>query len=159
MKISMDKGNKYACGTSDSNNSSCLVPTVGRLVGDTQHNFDKNAPTSIGTCTKPSASALKSYLLTLHSTHILPDIESSSPSVARSLLPTMRKLKWSLQRDRLAREFKNSGRAVGLRKWLEEGEEKGIRRRVFVEGETVRLAVCPDVTKRVWFFERLGKKD
>jgi len=71
----------------------------------------------------------------------------------------MRKLKWSLQRDRLAKEFKNSGRAVGLRNWLEEGEEKGIRRRVFVEGETVRLAVCPDVTKRVWFFERLGKKD
>jgi hypothetical protein len=70
----------------------------------------------------------------------------------------MRKLKWSLQRDKIAREFKNSGRAVGLRNWLEEGEGKGIRRRVFVEGETVRLAVCPDVTKRVWFFERLGKK-
>lgn len=73
----------------------------------------------------------------------------------------MRKLKWSLQRDSLAREFKNCGRAVGLRKWLEgavgeEGEKKRIRRKVFVEGETVRLAVCPDVKKRVWFFERLS---
>lgn len=107
-----------------------------------------------------SASPFRTYLLSLHSTHILPDIEGSSPSIARSLLPTMRRLKWSLQRDHLAREFKKSGKAVGLGKWLDEGEgeETSLRKRVFVDGEKFRLAVCPDMKKRVGFFEKLSGK-
>src|ERR1700733_7977951 len=42
-------------------------------------------------------------LQTLHQSHILPDVESSSLAISRSLLPVMRKLKWSLQKDRLAK--------------------------------------------------------
>ena len=72
----------------------------------------------------------------------------------------MRRLKWCLQRDHLAREFKKSGKAVGLGKWLDdgEGEETSFRKRVFVDGEKVRLAVCPDMKKRVGFFEKLAGK-
>jgi hypothetical protein len=84
----------------------------------------------------------------------------------------MRKLKWCLQKDRLAREFKRCGKAAGdgLGIWLSEGEgevslndvesdmeEKRMRKRVFVDGEKVRLALCPDVKKRVGFFEKLGR--
>ena len=117
----------------------------------------------------------KLYLLSLYSTRILPDIEISSTSVARSLLPTMRKLKWCLQKDRLAREFKRCGKAAGdgLGIWLsEEGEgeitfentgrdveNKRMRKRIFVDGEKVRLALCPDVKKRVGFFEKLGRSE
>jgi len=42
-------------------------------------------------------------LKTLYKTHVLPDIESSSPFISRSLLPVVRRLKWSIQRDRLSR--------------------------------------------------------
>lgn len=115
----------------------------------------------------------KLYLLSLHSTRILPDIEVSSTSVARSLLPTVRKLKWCLQKDTLAREFKRCGKAAGdgLGIWLsEEGEvtledaerdveRKRMRKRMFVDGEKVRLALCPDVKKRVGFFEKLGRSE
>lgn len=113
----------------------------------------------------------KLYLLSLHSTHILPDVEISSTSVARSLLPIMRKLKWCLQRDRLAREFKRCGKAAGaeLGIWLSEGEgemifddyaeEKRMRKRIFGDGEKVRFALCPDVKKMVGFFEKLGHGD
>jgi len=115
----------------------------------------------------------KLYLLSLYSTHVLPDIEVSSPGVARSLLPIMRKLKWCLQKDRLAREFKRCGKAVavGLGIWLSEGEgkmifdddvekeveKKRMRKRIFGDGEKVRLALCPDVKQRVSFFEKLGR--
>ncbi|KDQ15685.1 hypothetical protein BOTBODRAFT_31568 [Botryobasidium botryosum FD-172 SS1] len=44
-------------------------------------------------------------LHTLHSSRVLPDVESSSPFVSRSLLPVMHKLKWSLRRDELARKM------------------------------------------------------
>lgn len=42
-------------------------------------------------------------LKALYKTHVLPDIESSSPFISRSLLPVVRRLKWSIQRDRLSR--------------------------------------------------------
>jgi hypothetical protein len=51
-------------------------------------------------------------LKTLHKSHILPDVESFSPAVSRTLLPVMRRLKWSLQRDRLARTMR--GGTVGF---------------------------------------------
>jgi len=42
-------------------------------------------------------------LKVLYKTQVLPDVESSSPLISRSLLPTVRRLKWSIQRDRLSR--------------------------------------------------------
>lgn len=66
----------------------------------------------------------------------------------------MRKLKWSLQRDRLAKVFKESGMRLGISAWLELGQGSG--RRVVRETEKVRLAVCPDIRKTRGFFEGLG---
>ena len=94
-------------------------------------------------------------LQVLCSTHVFPDVESSSLNVARSLLPTMRKLKWCLQRDRLAKVFKVSGVSVGIGAWLDRGDSKG--RKVVQEGEKVRLAVCPNIRTKVGFYERLGR--
>lgn len=91
----------------------------------------------------------------LCSTHVFPDEESSSLNVARSLLPTMRKLKWCLQRDRLAKVFKVSGVPVGIGAWLDRRDSEG--RKVVKEGEKVRLAVCPNIKTKVRFYERLGK--
>jgi len=42
-------------------------------------------------------------LKTLYRTHVLPDVESSSPLISRSLLPVLRRLKWSFQRDNISR--------------------------------------------------------
>jgi len=78
----------------------------------------------------------------------------------------MRQLKWCLQRDRLAKVFKTSGIPVGVGRWLDDeggslnpGKDKqSMRRKVLVESEKVRLAVCPDVKKRVGFYEQLGGK-
>jgi len=91
----------------------------------------------------------------LCSTHIFPDVESSSLNVARSLLPTMRKLKWCLQRDRLAKVFKVSGVSVGIGAWLDRRDSEG--RKVLHEDEKLRLAVCPNIKTKVGFYERLGK--
>jgi len=91
----------------------------------------------------------------LCSTHVFPDVESSSLNVSRSLLPTMRKLKWCLQRDRLAKVFKVSGVPVGIGAWLDRRDSQG--RKVVQEGEKVRLAVCPNIRTKVGFYERLGK--
>lgn len=67
----------------------------------------------------------------------------------------MRKLKWSLQRDRLAKVFKLSGVPIGIGAWLDKGDSQG--RKVVQDGEKVRLAVCPDIRTKVGFYERLGK--
>jgi hypothetical protein len=91
----------------------------------------------------------------LCSTHVFPDVESSSLNVARSLLPVMRKLKWCLQRDRLAKVFKVSGVSIGIGAWLDKGNSEG--RKVVNEGEKVRLAVCPNIRTKVGFYERLSK--
>jgi len=94
-------------------------------------------------------------LQTLCSSHVFPDVESSSLNVARSLLPIMRKLKWCLQRDRLAKVFKVSGVSVGIGAWLDKGDSQG--RKVVQEGEKVRLALCPGIRTKIGFYERLGK--
>lgn len=96
-----------------------------------------------------------SSLKSLYTCHVLPDVESSSLNVARSLLPVVRKLKWSIQKDKLARVFKNSGMHVGVGAWLEGSD--GAARKVLPEDEKVRLAVCPDIRKALGFFERLGR--
>jgi len=140
-------------------------------ISDSSLVFDPKQPPQNSSKVKATFNA-KLYLLSLCSTHVLPDIEVSFPGVARSLLPTMRKLKWCLQKDRLAREFKRCGKAVavGLGIWLSEGEgeifdgdvekeieRKRMRKRIFGDGEKVRLALCPDVKQRVGFFEKLGR--
>lgn len=94
-------------------------------------------------------------LQVLCSTHVLPDVESSSLNIARSLLPIMRSLKWCLQRDRLAKVFKLSGVSLGIDAWLDRRDSEG--RRVVEESERVRLAVCPNIKSKVKFYEKLGK--
>lgn len=97
------------------------------------------------------ASAYKS----LHTTLILPDVESSSTKFSRTLLPVVRRLKWCIQRDQLARNFKtvpyaNAHDRVAFCTWL---EERG--RGIVQDGERIRLAVCPDLKRRVRFYETL----
>ncbi|KAJ7293004.1 hypothetical protein C8J57DRAFT_1267849 [Mycena rebaudengoi] len=89
----------------------------------------------------------------LHQSQVYPDIESSSLSVSRSLLPVMRKLKWSLQRDKLAKMVRDGSGLLGFGKWIE-----GKGRHVIPEGERVRLAICPDIRKIVGFYENLTLK-
>ena len=102
-------------------------------------------------------------LETLHQSHVLPDIESSSLSISRSLLPVMRQLKWSIQRDKLAQLVreglsgavgrKNTDGAQGsIAAWF---ESRG--RGIVQDGERVRLALCPSVRKMVHFYEQLGR--
>ena len=101
----------------------------------------------------PPTNTASNSLQRLCSTHVFPDVESSSLNiVSRSLLPTMRKLKWSLQCDKLAKVFKMSGASVSICEWLEKGDSQG--RKVLQEGEKVRLAVCPNIRSKVGFYER-----
>ncbi len=90
----------------------------------------------------------------LHYSHVLPDIESSSPNISRRLLPIVHKLKWSLQRANIARLLNAQIDLVstrGLGEWLEESG-----RCLLSEHERVRLALCPDINKMVRFYEGLG---
>ncbi|KAJ7754951.1 hypothetical protein DFH07DRAFT_868476 [Mycena maculata] len=89
----------------------------------------------------------------LHQSQVYPDVESSSLSISRSLLPVMRKLKWSLQRDKLAKMVRDGSGIFGVGKWLE-----GNGRHIVHEGERVRLAICPDIRKIVGFYEGLTTK-
>lgn len=103
-------------------------------------------------------------LTSLHVSHVLPDIESSSPAVSRILLPVMRKLKWSIQRDKLAKMVREgacitavvnaSGKpdVDAFGRWLE-SKGKGL---VKEDSERVILAICPDVKNIVRQYEALG---
>lgn len=70
----------------------------------------------------------------------------------------MRKLKWSLRRDQLAKLVRDgtvcgvggTGVYIGFGKWL---ENKG--RGIVQDGERVRLAICPGVRNIVDLYERL----
>ncbi|KAG7099647.1 hypothetical protein E1B28_001473 [Marasmius oreades] len=85
--------------------------------------------------------------------HVLPDVEFSSTQISRLLLPVMHKLKWSFQRDRLARVIREKGQVSGeVAKWINE-KGKGILQ----EGERVRLALCPDMRRKVGIFESLRR--
>ncbi|KAF5388589.1 hypothetical protein D9757_004689 [Collybiopsis confluens] len=102
------------------------------------------------------------FLKTLHQAHVLPDEESSSIHISRSLLPVMRKLKWSIQRDNLSKKIRTgtvysiSGSSIGplevFGRWLE-SRAKAV---VYDRDERVRLAICPDIRLKVGFYERLG---
>ncbi|KAJ3880801.1 hypothetical protein F5879DRAFT_1013656 [Lentinula edodes] len=104
------------------------------------------------------------FLKTLHQAHVLPDEESSCLRVSRSLLPVMRKLKWSIQKDNLSKKIRDGtvhsipGRLSNSSLdsleafcgWL---ENRG--RGIVHDNERVRLAICPDVQKKVMFYEGL----
>ncbi|KAF8727668.1 hypothetical protein AX14_007140 [Amanita brunnescens Koide BX004] len=87
----------------------------------------------------------------LHFSHVLPDVESSSLNMSRTLLPIVHKLKWSLQRANLARLLNARVPAASIGEWLE-GKGRGL----LSEHERVRLAICPDINKMVRFYESLG---
>lgn len=100
-------------------------------------------------------------LQALRGSHVFPDVESSSFTIARSLLPIMRQLKWCIRRDDLAkmvRDSKQSSRDEGgsnsasAARWIES------RSTLLVgESERVRLAICPGVKKIVEFYEHLAR--
>ncbi|EIM92194.1 uncharacterized protein STEHIDRAFT_47225 [Stereum hirsutum FP-91666 SS1] len=104
--------------------------------------------------TSPGPNILKS----LHITHIYPDVESSSPSVSRSLLPVMRQLKWSLKRDTLARIVRSQsgvhgdgpGKELGslgaVGKWIESRSGTILAG----ESERIRLAIPGPFRSRLW---------
>ncbi|EPQ60357.1 hypothetical protein GLOTRDRAFT_135065 [Gloeophyllum trabeum ATCC 11539] len=102
------------------------------------------------------SAAQKKALDVLRDAGVLPDAESSSMHVSRSLIPVMHQLKWSIQRDRLAKVVRDKGLIAkgpgGPAAWL---EAKG--RTLVKEGERVRLALCPGVRKIVKFYEELGR--
>ena len=102
-------------------------------------------------------------LETLHQSHVLPDIESSSLSISRSLLPVMRQLKWSIQRDKLA-QLVREGLSGTVGRKNTDGAQRSIAawfesrgRGIVQDGERVRLALCPSVRKMVHFYEQLGR--
>jgi hypothetical protein len=68
------------------------------------------------------------------------------------LLPVVRKLKWSLQRDRLAKIYREKEmNNAGPKGWFE-----GNAQSIYPEGERVRLAICPGVRSFVRFYEGLA---
>ncbi|KAJ3511005.1 hypothetical protein NMY22_g15794 [Coprinellus aureogranulatus] len=104
--------------------------------------------------TSPSKPSGTNPLNLLFSAHIIPHVEYSKPTIARSLMPTVHKLKWSIQRDSLAKlikaRFYNKAGLFG--NWVEK-EGRGVVK----EDEKVRLAICPGIRTRVGFFEALSR--
>lgn len=69
-------------------------------------------------------------------------------------MPIVRQLKWSIQRDKLAQLIKGGAYTKGgICFWLQ-----GTGRSVVKDdkSEKVRLAICPDIRRRIGFFEQLG---
>lgn len=106
---------------------------------------------------------IDTFLHSLYGIHVLPDVESSTTAVSRSLHPALHNLKWSIQRDRLAKLVRSGSScsiiggqsitgAVGFGAWLEQSG-KGIVQ----DSERVRLALCPNAQKTIAFYESLGK--
>ncbi|KAI0724765.1 hypothetical protein C8Q72DRAFT_786739 [Fomitopsis betulina] len=90
----------------------------------------------------------------VYSVRVLPD---ERVAVSPSLIPAMRMLKWSIQRDRLAKLVKARTEMVrngGVGAWLE-GRGKAVMRR---ENERVRLALCPGIGGMVRFYEGLSHR-
>jgi hypothetical protein len=98
----------------------------------------------------------RDVLNSLHTAGVLPDVESSSLTLARSLLPVIHRLKWSFQRDALSRTVKGfhdiTTGIVDFGAWF---ERKG--QGIVEDDERVRLAICPDIRKIIAFYEGLGK--
>jgi len=82
---------------------------------------------------------------------VLPDCDSCSRGISHTLLPIVRKLKWSFQRDRLAKVHReNRTNSLGQKGWFEGNA------RLYQEGERVRLAICPGVRSLKSFYEALS---
>lgn len=63
----------------------------------------------------------------------------------------MRQLKWSFQRDKLAKVARDCGGFMRFAQWLETRHGgKGI---LVPETERVRLAICPNVKKMICAYE------
>ncbi|PIL31350.1 hypothetical protein GSI_06048 [Ganoderma sinense ZZ0214-1] len=81
--------------------------------------------------------------------------DASSMHVAAPLVSTVRRLRWAIQRDRLAHFVKDRSemaKAGGLIKWLESNGRSVMSR----ENERVRLAVCPGIRGIVKYYEGLA---
>lgn len=101
-----------------------------------------------------------SELKSLHDSRILPDVESSMPFICRSLLPAVHKLKWSIQKDKIAMAIRRGvcGALAGkdaaqsssstFGSWL---EHRG--HGIIGDSERVRLAICPGIKKLILFYE------
>ena len=90
----------------------------------------------------------------VYSARVLPDERAV---VSPSLIPAMRKLKWQIQRDRLAQLVKARSEMVrngGVVAWLEDRGKAVMRR----ENERVRLALCPGIGGIVRFYEDLSHR-
>ncbi|KAL4062974.1 hypothetical protein V8B97DRAFT_1671547 [Scleroderma yunnanense] len=107
-----------------------------------------------------------STLKSLHTTLVLPDVESSTLSISRTLLPVLHKLKWSFKKDRMAKVIRGSmcgAMAVGngkhslhsysghLGPWIERHGQ-----RIIGDSERVRFALCPDVRKIIQLYESMA---
>ncbi|KAF8225138.1 hypothetical protein L208DRAFT_1409040 [Tricholoma matsutake] len=105
---------------------------------------------------KRRSASPRDVLNSLHSAGVLPDVESSSLRLSRSLLPVIHQLKWSFQRDALSRTVKGfrgfTGSIIDFGVWFERTGN-----RFMEENERVRLAVCPDISKIIAFYEGLGR--
>jgi hypothetical protein len=69
-------------------------------------------------------------------------------------MPIIRKLKWSLQKDKFSRMMRDvtaHTNSRGIATWIEDKGSSKIQ-----EGERARLAVCPGVRKTVRFYEGLA---
>ena len=85
-----------------------------------------------------------------------PSSASHAPHVSPRLVSTVRRLRWALQRDRLAHFVKDRSEMVkngSLGKWLE-GDGRVVMWR---ENERVRLALCPGIKGIVRFYEGLSQ--
>ncbi|KAH9849217.1 hypothetical protein C2E23DRAFT_784556 [Lenzites betulinus] len=94
---------------------------------------------------------------TFYRTRVLP-CEAPAPAVSARLVSTVRRLRWALQRDRLARFVRDRSEAVGRGQggvvaWLERSGRAALWR----EDERVRLAVCPGIRGIVKFYEGLAR--
>ncbi|KAL7285075.1 hypothetical protein PYCCODRAFT_1436872 [Trametes coccinea BRFM310] len=92
---------------------------------------------------------------TFYHTRILPREASAAP-VSAPLVSTVRRLRWALQRDRLARLVKDRCELVkngGVVAWLEGKGRSALTR----ENERVRLALCPGIKEIVKFYEGLSR--
>ncbi|KIJ22044.1 hypothetical protein PAXINDRAFT_165348 [Paxillus involutus ATCC 200175] len=102
-------------------------------------------------------------LKSLHYSHVLPDVESSTLSVSRSLLPVVRRLKWCIQKDNMAKIIRTSTCSArrgndafrpfnsSFGAWV---ELRGPN--IFGDSERLRLALCPDVRKMIKFYEAMA---
>ena len=88
-------------------------------------------------------------------TRVLPR-DTSSMHVAAPLVSAVRRLRWAIQRDRLAHFVKDRSEMAktgGLIKWLERNGHSVMSR----ENERVRLAVCPGIRGIVKYYEGLAR--